>query len=97
MQVNANFTFNTHSISTPITWFPYIGANQYVTPDITSMTSSESYTSTNQLHVADGKGLVISYIAYSKIHTPKHIHLPYPIFYTYRILHNLCYLFKSFV
>jgi hypothetical protein len=47
MQVNANFTFNTHSISTPITWFPDIGANQYVTPDITSMTSSESYTSTN--------------------------------------------------
>jgi histone deacetylase 1/2 len=49
-----------------------MGANQHVTPDLASMTSSEPYTSSDQLHVGNGKGLVISHIAHSKLYTPKH-------------------------
>ena len=71
MQDYANLTFNTPSMSTLITWFLNIGVNQHVTPDIASMTSSEPYIGTNQLHVGDGKGLVISHIAHSKIYAPK--------------------------
>jgi histone deacetylase 1/2 len=45
--------------------------NHHVTPDITSMTSSEPYLGNDHLHVGDGKGFVISNIAHSKIHSPK--------------------------
>jgi hypothetical protein len=71
MQDYANLTFNTPSMSTLITWFLNTSVNQHVTPDIASMTSSEPYTGTDQLHVGDGKGLVISHIAHSKIYAPK--------------------------
>jgi len=65
-------------------WFLDTGANQHVTPDLASMTSSEPYLGSDQLHVGDGKGLVISYIAQSKLYTPKHtfilsnvVHIPH--------------------
>jgi histone deacetylase 1/2 len=84
MQDYANLTFNTPSMSTLITWFLNTSVNQHVTPDIASMTSSEPYTGTDQLHVGDGKGLVISHIAHSKIYAPKHtftlsniLHIPH--------------------
>ena len=35
------------------------------------MTSLEPYLGNDHLHVGDGKGLVISNIAHSKIHSPK--------------------------
>jgi hypothetical protein len=42
-----------------------------VTSDLASMTSSEPYLGSDQLHVGNGKGFVISHIAYSKLYTPK--------------------------
>jgi hypothetical protein len=75
---------NTQFESTPITWFPNIGVNQHVTPDIANMASLKPYTGTDQLHVGDDKGLAISHIAHSKIHAPKRtftlsniLHLPH--------------------
>ena len=44
-------------------WFPDTGANHHVTPDINGMTSVNPYLSNDQLHVGDGKGLVITNIA----------------------------------
>jgi len=70
-QANANLAFNNAPITSPATWFPDTGANHYVTPDIASMTSSEPYLGNDHLHVGDGKGLVISNIAHSKIHSLK--------------------------
>jgi histone deacetylase 1/2 len=55
LQANVNLAFNTAPATFPVTWFPYTGANHHITPDI----------------VGDGKGLVISNIAHSKIHSPK--------------------------
>ena len=43
-----------------------------MTPDLANMTSLEPYLGSDQLHVGDGKGLVISHIAQSKLYTPKH-------------------------
>jgi histone deacetylase 1/2 len=71
LQANANLTFNNAPATSPITWFPDTGANHHVTPDIASMTNSEPYLGNDHLHVGDGKGLVISNIAHSKIHSPK--------------------------
>jgi histone deacetylase 1/2 len=71
LQANANLAFNTTPATSPVTWFPDTGANHHVTPDIASMTSSEPYLGNDYLHVGDGKGLVISNIAHSKIHSPK--------------------------
>jgi hypothetical protein len=45
--------------------------NQHVTPDITGMTYAEPYLDNDQLHVGDGKGLVISNTTYNILHTPK--------------------------
>ena len=36
------------------------------------MTGSEPYLGNDHLHVGDGKGLSISYIGHTKIHTPHH-------------------------
>jgi len=60
------------------------------------MTSSEPYTGSDQLHVGDGKGLVISHIAHSKLYTPKHIFLPYQMFCMSHILKNRYCLFRNF-
>jgi histone deacetylase 1/2 len=71
VQDNANLAFNTAPTTSHVTWFPDRGANHYVTPDLVSMTSSEPYLGNDHLHVGDGKGLVISNIAHSHIHSPK--------------------------
>ncbi|KAJ6969913.1 hypothetical protein NC653_034466 [Populus alba x Populus x berolinensis] len=70
MQANANLAFNTASSTTPVTWFLDTGANYHVTSDLVSMTSSKPYLGNDHLHVGDGKGLVISNIAHSKIRSP---------------------------
>jgi len=95
LQANVNLAFNNAPATSPIIWFPDTGANHHVTHNIASMTSSELYLGNNHLHVGDSKGLVISNIAHSKIHSPKHT------FTLSNILHvpaikNLCYLFKNF-
>jgi hypothetical protein len=76
-------------VSTSITWFPNTGDNQHVTPNIASTTSSEPYTGTDQLYVGNGKGLVISHIAHSKIHAPKRTFTLSNILHC--ILQILCY------
>jgi hypothetical protein len=70
MQANANLAFNNASTTTHVTRFPDTGANHHVTLDLVSMTSSEPYLENDHLHVGDGKGLVISNIAHSKIRSP---------------------------
>jgi hypothetical protein len=68
-----NLFFNTTSTKDSATWFPDTGANYHVTPNITGMTHAEPYLSNDQLHVGDGKGLVISNTAYNLMHTPKQV------------------------
>jgi len=50
--------------------FPDTGANQHVTPDLATLTASESYLGNDNLHVGDGKGLPISHLGHTKIYTP---------------------------
>jgi len=53
------------------TWFPDTGANQHVTPDLGTLTDSAPYLGNDYLHVGDGKGLDISHIGHTKLHSPK--------------------------
>jgi len=53
-----------------VDWFPDISANQHVTPDLATLTASEPYLGNDNLHVGDGKGLPISHLGHTKIHTP---------------------------
>ena len=53
-----------------VDWFPDTDANQHVTPDLATLTTSELYLGNDNLHVGDGKGLPISHIGYTKIYTP---------------------------
>jgi histone deacetylase 1/2 len=53
------------------TWFPDTSANQHVTPDLGTLTDSAPYLGNNYLHVGDGKGLDISHIGHTKLHSPK--------------------------
>jgi len=64
--------FNNAPTTTPVTWFSDTGANHHVTPDLANMTSSKLYLGNDHLHVGDGKVLIISNIAHSKIHSLKH-------------------------
>jgi hypothetical protein len=70
-QSSATFSFSDTSAGNSVTWFPDTGVNQHVTPDITGMTYAEPYLDNDQLHVGDGKGLVISNTTYNILHTPK--------------------------
>ena len=54
------------------TWFPDTGANQHVTPDLTTLTDSAPYFDNNHLHVGDGKGLSISHIGHTILSSLKH-------------------------
>jgi histone deacetylase 1/2 len=51
-------------------WFLKSSANQHVTPDLATLTTSEPYLGNDNLHVGDGKGLPISHIGHTKIYTP---------------------------
>jgi len=51
-------------------WIPETGANQHVTPNLITLATSEPYLGNNNLHVGDGKGLLISHIDHTKIYTP---------------------------
>jgi histone deacetylase 1/2 len=53
-------------------WFLDIGANQHVTLDLANLVASEPYLGNDNVHVGDGKGLPISHIDHTKIHTPHH-------------------------
>jgi hypothetical protein len=69
-QALANLSFSDASTTINyVTWFPDIGANQHVTPDITGMTHAEPYFHNDKLHVSDGKGLVISNITHNILRT----------------------------
>ena len=66
------------------TWFPDTGANQHGTPDLATLTDSATYLGNDHLHVSDGKGLDISHIGHTTLHSPKRIftlsnvlHVPY--------------------
>jgi histone deacetylase 1/2 len=53
-----------------VDWFPDTGANQHVTPDLATLTASEPYLDNDNLHVSDGKSLLISHLGHTKIYTP---------------------------
>jgi len=58
------------SSTSSVDWFLDIGANQHVTPDLATLTTSEPYLGNDNLHVGDGKGLPISHLGHTKIYTP---------------------------
>jgi histone deacetylase 1/2 len=53
------------------TWFPDTGTNQHVTLDLGTLTDSAPYLGNDYLHVGEGKGLDISHIGHTKLHSPK--------------------------
>jgi len=69
-QPSANLALRNISSTGAANWFPDIGANQHVTPDLASLATSKPYLGNDNLHVGDGKGLPISHISHTKIYTP---------------------------
>jgi hypothetical protein len=69
----ANLSFSDSSTTNSITWFPDTDANQQVTPDIAGMTLAKPYPGNDQLHIGDGKGLVISNTTHNILLTPKRV------------------------
>jgi hypothetical protein len=55
------------------TWFPDTDVNQHITPDFTTLTDSAPYLDNNYLHFGDSKGLDISHIGHTRLHSPKNI------------------------
>jgi len=56
-----------------VTWFSDTSANQHVTLDLATLTDSATYLGNDHLHVGDGKGLGISHIGHTTLHSLKHI------------------------
>jgi len=46
--------------------------NHHVTPDLMILTDSAPYLNNDHLHVGNGKGLSISHIGHTMLHSPKH-------------------------
>jgi hypothetical protein len=59
-----------HNSAGTADWFPDTDANQHVTPDLATLTTSEPYNGNDNLHVSDGKGLSITHIGHTKIYNP---------------------------
>jgi hypothetical protein len=70
---SANLSFSDASTTNFVTWFPDTNANQHVTPAIAGMTHAELCLGNDQLHVGDGKELVISNTTHNILHTPKRV------------------------
>jgi hypothetical protein len=67
------------------TWFLDTDVNQHITPDLATLTDSTPYLGNDHLHIDNGKGLTISHIGHTKLHSSKCIfELP-----------NCYYLFKN--
>jgi hypothetical protein len=71
-QPNANLVLNNVSSTNFMDFFPDTSVNQHVTPDLVNLTRSEPYLGNDYLHSCDGKGISISNIGHTKLHTPKH-------------------------
>ena len=54
------------------TWFLDTRANQHVTPNLATLTNSIPSLGNDHLHVGDDKGLFISHIRHTMLHSPKH-------------------------
>ena len=83
---SANLVLSNASSVGIVDWLPNTSANQHVTPDLANLTRSKPYLGNDHLHVSDGKGLPISNIGHTKIHTPHRtftlsnvLHVPYII------------------
>lgn len=55
--------------SPPLNWFADTGATHHFTPDLASLSHAEEYTGSGQLHVGNGKGLLISHTGSTSIKT----------------------------
>ena len=74
-QPTANLVQRNVSSTGSVDWFPDTGANQHVIPDLATLTASEPYLGNDNLYVGNGKGLPISHLGHTKIHTPNRSHL----------------------
>ena len=85
------------------------GANQHVTPDLVNLRGFEPYLDNDHLHVGGGKGLSISNIDHTKIHTPYRtftlsnvLHVPHitkPLLFVQKfyLVNNIYFEFHQFV
>jgi hypothetical protein len=93
---SANLSFSDACTTNSITWFPDTDANQHVTPDIAGMTHAKPYLDNDQLHVGDGKGLVISNTTHNILHTPKRVFMLSNVLHVPKIKKKDSFLFNNF-
>ena len=96
------------TVSTP-TWFPNTSAYQHITPDLATLTDSAPYLGNDHLHVGDGKGLSISHIEHTMLHSPTRtftlsnvLHIPHitkPLLSVQKFYrdNNVCFEFHTYV
>ncbi|KAJ0500301.1 putative RNA-directed DNA polymerase [Helianthus annuus] len=70
-------------------WHPDTGANHHVTPDLSSIGTSEPYQGYDNLHVGNGKGLPILHIGSTNIYSPSKTFSLTNILHVPQIKHNL--------
>ena len=57
-------------------WYTDTGATNHITNDLDCLTTRERYTRKDQVHAANGAGMIISHIGNSMINTPyRNLHL----------------------
>jgi histone deacetylase 1/2 len=57
-----------------VNWFPDTSVNQHVTHNLANLMWSKPYLGNDQLHVGDGKGILISNSGHTKLHIPQYLH-----------------------
>ena len=108
-QPNANLALNNVFSTNFMDSFPDTSPNQHITPDLTNLIGFELYLGNDYLHSCDSKGLSISNIEHTKLHTPKYtfilsnvLHVPYiqkPLLYVQKSCfdNNVYFKFHTFV
>ena len=51
-------------------WYPDFGATDHITSELNKLTTHDKYKGRDRVHTANGKGMCISHIGHSKLHTP---------------------------
>jgi len=92
---SANLSFSDASTTNFVTWFLNTSANQHVIPAIAGMTHAKLCLGNDQLHVGDGKELVISNTTHNILRTPKRVFTLSNILHVPKIKKKNSYLFNN--
>src|SRR5207237_7743089 len=90
---NVNYS-NANSYTVDTNWYTDTGATDHITSDLDKLTVREQYNGRDQVHTANGAGMVIKHIGHSSITTPSKYLSLNDVLHVPRATKNLLYVHR---